>query len=556
MVSTTLLGFVGVFALNKSFQANIGLPFSPVISCVVEYSTVDPQSSGFSSSNWKVIFDNYFQKTFVDNEIVESNDDNTLSIKTELIGGVNSTFYIKVTNYTSNMILKSSISSLVVNGQQKNNFLNANTLVSINTSQTEYMTVTVMGDKPYNTLLVSLKIQEAYLVDFSMSSNLLNQNFYVAGDEDLVVNLLTAKGTFLPNTVYVFIDNLALNQSNFVYDRANSTLTILKETIIDDIDIDCDATTSYFINEYTVGTKPTGHNGTNAVTYNYYVEIGEYPQSIKLGGVTVTGSQTNGSVGAGSDGETYVYTTSTITELTAWYKVEPLRWTVIGTNNGSDYSLSQLYYKNGAFYTDSRKGKPYTGGLLLMSELAIDGCEFDDANTNFGTNSTIYNFLNTTFAQTSGLNTYFSTAGTPNGNLISYQTMETYGYNGSAMNYYSATANVFLLGGIYEAESNQTAQTYYFKNYFQSGVYGTSIATTSPTAYALAHNVYTSSSLTTYQRTWTPISGTTTNLSCGWWLRSGQSQTTACMVNLTSNVNTDIVQNYAYGVRPCIVLNL
>jgi hypothetical protein len=110
--------------------------------------------------------------------------------------------------------------------------------------------------------------------------------------------------------------------------------------------------------------------------YMKYIYFGEYPQTIKAEGVTITGNMDSRGYYLGSDGCYYAMIIATpfvnfafsngttIVENTVYYfKVEPIRWRVLSEENGEIFILCDSIIANMAY-----QSKYYTSGDYVYTD--------------------------------------------------------------------------------------------------------------------------------------------------------------------------------------------
>ena len=283
-----------------------------------------------------------------------------------------------------------------------------------------------------------------------------------------------------------------------------------------------------------------------------------------------------------------------------WFKVEPIRWTVIGVGQSdTTYNLDNLYYGNNCLYTDKALTKKYTGGLLLLSELALETSQFSTGYTYFGeqtasaaNDSVLFNMLNrtdtNTFAQVSGLASYFVNSSESNStNYIKYENLTTYGsYTDGTIQNYHSYANLFVLasGSDSNLEGNFANQSYYAPNYFNSvqkslgstvpAGFRNSVGANIPSDFCLANSPYINGS-SSYIRNWGgndlyyTLTGTDEQQKINYYYSVANYGITAHMRTGSSSSNTmnyvqlffpgfqaDVSKNSYNAVRPCFVLDM
>lgn len=295
--------------------------------------------------------------------------------------------------------------------------------------------------------------------------------------------------------------------------------------------------TEYIAPPYTL----YNYNTTN-VTTNYnaawegysYIEMGEYPQSLKANEVTVTATTgtegTTGAIGEGSDGAKYYYQQDVNGYGTSgWYKYEPLRWIVIGTS--SDLTDIPTYGTGASKHTD------ITGEaqLLVISEFGLfkDYFDFNSPYTNqYGANDCDINVsLHNTFVKTAGLEKHLSSEGN-NDYIAKVKPKTAYSNAGVAASDTISEYNLFLLGGV-------NSDTYYWNNYLEAENEQSQCI---PTAFAMANGAYYDS-----------------DTEAGyWWLRSGETSSArnAYYFDYSGAVDNYFVDGISAAVRPSFILNI
>ena len=141
---------------------------------------------------------------------------------------------------------------------------------------------------------------------------------------------------------------------------------------------------------YTFGELEVDH----ASGKKYYVEMGEYPQSlasVSSSDVTATSEQITI-----DDTACIVYQNNTTDDRyvlynSNYYLIEPVRWIILGYEEGYDtstYKFANFTIDGQNAYIDTAKSTPYTGtngqpGLLLLSEKLLISSQFDTTNNNY-----------------------------------------------------------------------------------------------------------------------------------------------------------------------------
>jgi len=301
--------------------------------------------------------------------------------------------------------------------------------------------------------------------------------------------------------------------------------------------------------------------------YKYYIEMGEYPQTmVSSADVTSLGLSTNlqkeGDYYKQGDNY-YAYVGSPdstyASGFTQWYKVEPIRWIVLGgvisTTDGS--SAVAFNPTNDVTYNSTNKTFTYSGTayskVLLIAEQALKNNVYDSSSSDKAWQSTgIYSFLNTTL-----MPTIFTE--TQQGKILGttlYTGRYSVGGNGgfstlpNTENGTSTANKLFLLGAGRDVSTDgddgytkYATENYRVSTYFRDATArygGTSVANV--TDYARASGAYWYES----------------NKSSYWWLRSGRSDYNdyAYHVRDDGDVVTFSVDRSNCAVRPSFVLNL
>jgi hypothetical protein len=259
---------------------------------------------------------------------------------------------------------------------------------------------------------------------------------------------------------------------------------------------------------------------------------------------------------------------STTYGVSGWYKIEPIRWIIIGgTADTSTYGAGAATNKDGLV----------PGELLLLSERVLYGVPFDGSH--YQSSSSCQNiYYNGTEATSSdiwcSINGWTGSRGDSDSNggvdyinqadalhvkgnyfiklsglealmgnypdLIVEKTLSTT-YKGGTD---SSSHKIFLLGGL-------SGDSFYVSNYLDSdGTVDTS-SDTKRVGYATGFAHATSA----YASDGAQSSGSRASL---WWLRSGYSSNAinAYYVDNFGGVYSSGVDYSAYGVRPCFCLNL
>ena len=297
--------------------------------------------------------------------------------------------------------------------------------------------------------------------------------------------------------------------------------------------------------------------------YKYYIEMGEYPQTmVSSADVTSLGLSTNlqkeGDYYKQGDNY-YAYVeaphSTYASGFTQWYKVEPIRWIVLGGVTSTTDGSSAVAFNptNDVTYNSTNKTFTYSGTVyskvLLIAEQALINNVYDSSTSDQPWQDTdIYNFLNT--GDTSLLNKIFTQTQKAKilGTTLYTGRLSAGGTRGGLPTGAEGTSEnnkLFLLadGDASEYDSDYTKENYKVGDYFidQLARYG---GTEEPnvTEYARASGAYWYNN---YKSSY-------------WWLRSGEDSSNdgACGVNLDGPVFVYYVCDNYFAVRPSFVLNL
>lgn len=261
------------------------------------------------------------------------------------------------------------------------------------------------------------------------------------------------------------------------------------------------------------------------------------------------------------------------TTSTTYYKFEPIKWIVVGTQDGTP--LSSLYYNNNMLYTDGACGKQYTGQLVLMSAYILDSSIFNQDTTlrQFSSStigSTLWNRFSVINTSSTGVQ-----MNTIPGQYASTKQLISQAYSDAIANDTATNKNLtfFLLGGqgsFTLTESNSVTENYYAGTYFDvTGIKEGknqktyNIGVTSSTAYALAKGVEENTLTTlsgaesaTASRGWVLANDNTNTSTSAYWTRSGMESNGALAINMNAIPKNVLSTNSNVGIRPMMVLDL
>jgi len=290
---------------------------------------------------------------------------------------------------------------------------------------------------------------------------------------------------------------------------------------------------------------------SSTLHYKYYIEMGEYPQTGADSTTEDYLASNYASLSTDAKGY-YTYSAKYARVGRNFYKVEPIRWIVLGgvTNTTNGSSAVAFNPTNNVTYNSTNKTFTYNGTsyskVLLIAEQALINNMYDSSSSDQPWQDTdIYKFLNTTL-----MPTIFN--GTQQNKILG-TTLYTARYSvGGDNNILPNTPNgtstnnkLFLLavGGAFGYTTYDT-ENYKVGTYFidtTAGYGGTSVANV--TDYARANGAYWSAN---YKST-------------EWWLRSGHpygSNYAHCVFDMGSSAGNNSVYRNQYAVRPCFILNL
>ena len=404
-----LLLATGIIAVQKSMKLSVGVSITPSMLCKI------------TDSSDNVLFCNTTknsQSLYVTKGASISGNMLTLNKSFSNLGGE---FALKIYNYTT-VATSGNVIKVTTSGTGVETTSMWLPSYSSGTPAAGEINVTAVART------ITLQFEEVTKPDFTVTYNLtgctkVSGATSVAYGASFSAEFSASTDYFLPNLINVSgvsDDAYSWNPSTGIF-----SITDWKK-VSDNIEITVFADL-YKIYEYgAVGAVPADrvyHIGGNH--YKYYIEMGEYPQSKKADNVTITkiisGTEgTTGAIGTGSDGATYVYKVPVETSVYCypdgvnWFKVEPVRWTVLGgltcvTDGSSAVAFDPQYelVYNSANKTFSYQGTVYSK-ILLLAEQALtrtnydygNGSEYSESNTDGYTSDQLwsdtdmYKFLN------------------------------------------------------------------------------------------------------------------------------------------------------------------
>lgn len=367
----------------------------------------------------------------------------------------------------------------------------------------------------------------------------INQNFDSA--PNIILNVPTNSEVVLPKLIRsgYEIDGYKINNTG---DKINVLVADSSKTLYAQWKF------LYTFNPY-VNNKPT-KDATNNITYEYYMEMGEYPQIVATNEELIsifskTSSTTNGTKVTLDNGDKFVYLSNSLSSYSGanWFKIEPVRWIVLGTpetSNGNDPVLftsdntTNWKFENNKFYT--KNGSEWKtiseSELLLISEKTLVNHSYDSiTSAQPFKSSEIYGYMNT------GLNSLTKQIFTSSQQAKIASVSLTTTYHGNASGNSENNNKLFLLA--HDTTNQNYAVTTYFANEADRASNGTN--------YAFASGLYNNGSTE----------------STRWWLRSGYSlgsqDNLALYVDSNGYISFRGINEYASdcnGIRPCFVLNV
>ena len=588
VVCIGLMLAMGIIAVQKQMKLNMSFQMNPSIVCKI-YAGIGSDSN--LGSDETLIFSN------VDGDLsIHTNwtiNANTLSYDNAISDVMGQTIYLKVVNYTDcRVLIEPKISDTVQTSK-------ITVMEASNSGITDETTFSV-GVPGSSVTGFQLNFTQAYKI----STNLTNltiapaSNVYTIESEYYVKSGQTPTFTLTSDANYETLLSEDIDITNASAGYVGEVLTISNITG----DVTLTATVEKI--PYTIGTYVASGGATpgdkvsdttvyfpafaqeNAVYKYLELEGVEYPQTYKADNVTVSvtsGAEgTTGSIGKGSDGYEYYYQNamqfqyksgsthqfSTTYGVSGWYKIEPIRWIIIGgeadtsiygagaATNADDLAAGEVLLLServlygvpfdGSHYTSSSSYQNiyYNGAQATSSDIwcSINGWTGSrgdsDPNTNGGVDyinqAAALHVRKNYFAKFSGLEDFM----TNHNGVISTKNLVTT-YRNTSTNQGDTNSyehNIFLLGGT-------GSDSFLYSNYLGSS--GDSRLIGYATGFAHATSAYGSGS------------GSASRASY-WWLRSGRSSnaTYAYLVLYDGFVSLNLVNRSNCGVRPCFCLNL
>lgn len=287
-----------------------------------------------------------------------------------------------------------------------------------------------------------------------------------------------------------------------------------------------------------------------------------------------------------AEGQTSIIISQNVDDV-AWFKVEPISWVVLAAEkpNGQTIDLGTLYYSetNKMFYQDQLCGKPFAGKLLLMSAYALDASEFNPTGLTFANfaGSQLQTFLANSIGSAYTLNGN-SSLDNMQSSYITLSSLATYTQTGfGSFSRNSVDSALFLLAAsqLNSDEDQNNNETYHASDYFSGApekdksIFTSSLASTSPTDYAIAHYAETSTSQSTSNdanaynnpdnfaspRGWAVGETSATTATCTYWTRSAHNtpnSTMAKVINTRGAIKATDITDPQITVRPCMVLDI
>ena len=465
---------------------------------------------------------------------------------------------------------------------------------------TKTVTISQMtGDRSYTATWTAKSYTITYNGNGSTSGTMANSTYTYGVSQALFENEFVNKDTYYCKQFLGWSEDP--NATKATYTNGQS-ITISKDTTLY-------AVWDYVwtIKEYNQTNVTTGYN-SNFAGY-YYVEMGEYPQTYKSDDAIevysteakttniTTSTTTSGTIGYGSDGYRYywqnamadqskdgaTHTFGTVHGVNGWYKIEPLRWIIIGggksetttygigstvnsDNLGSDELLLLSEYIlyavpfDGSHYqsADNCQNRYYNSadpGTTSDVWCSINGWSVSRGDSDPATNGGV-DYINQADAKHVRENYFIKLSGleaimTANPNLIVSKELETNFYAGGTQ-IDTSTHKIFLLGG-------SSANSFYITNYLPNGssmgesaVKGSKLRTGYATGFAHATGAYGSEA------------GSSASQKSKWWLRTSAGSLVTTVVvhymntsgSMMSPNNSRAPDSSDLGVRPSFILNL
>ena len=570
-----LLLATGIIAVQKSMKLSVGVSITPSMLCKIT-----------DSSN-NVLFCNTTkngQSLYVGEGFSASGTMLTLN---KAFNGVAGEFSLKIYNYTT-VATSGNVIKVTASGTGVETTSMWLPSYSSGTPTAGEINVTAVAGS------ITLQFEEVAKPSFTITYNLTGCTTNQTSGAS--VNYGTSySATITPTTGYLRPSTITvanISTGGYSWDYSTGVFTITDWTKVNGNITITVAALPYTIGTYvaTDGTTPGYKVNDNTVYFpafdGYkYIEIEgvEYPQTYKAGNVTITaitsGSEgTTGAIGTGSDGYKYYYQKamqyqyksgsthqfSTTYGVSGWYKIEPIRWIIIGGNaDTSTYGAGAATDKDGLV----------PGELLLLSERVLYGVPFDGSH--YTSSSSYQNIYYNGQASTSSdvwcsINGWTGSRGDSNSStnngvdyinqadalhvrenyfiklsglealmenypdLIVEKTLSTT-YKGGTD---SSPHEIFLLGGT-------GSDSFLYSKYLGSS--GDQRLIGYASGFAHATSAYASDGAQSSE-----------SRASFWWLRSGYSSYAdhVYVVGDDGNVYYDFVGYSNLGVRPCFILNL
>jgi len=558
VVCIGLMLAMGIIAVQKSMKLNLGFQVNPSFECKIVY-------------NGNTIFCNTAKngESLVVGDGVSLNGNNlTLN---QNFSGLGAGFTLTIHNYTA---LKTEIS---VSGTGANG--DTLTLDAYTSGTAPYGNITITATGTSATLTFAEWVPRKYTLSYNSNGgggSMESSEFEEGVPQPLSENEFVNKDTYYCKQFLGWSEDP--NATKATYTNGQS-ITISQDT------------TLYAVWDSVWTIKAYDGTNTNFNGY-YYVEMGEYPQTYKSDDAIkvysteakttdiTTSTTTSGTIGYGSDGYRYYWQNamafqhksdathkfSTVYGVSGWYKIEPLRWIIIGGDKSETTT-----YGTGSNKNSDNLG---TDELLLLSEYVLYAVPFDGSHhqsssssqnryytsDNMNTTSDVWcsingwtgsrgdsdpntnggvDYINQADAQHVKGEKYFAKLSgleaimTANSSLIVEKTLSTT-YKGGTD---SSSHKIFLLGGT-------GSDSFLYSNYL--GALGDSKLIGYATGFAHATSACGSGS------------GSSASRASYWWLRFGYyyRNSDAYFVTDDGYVDYNGVYFSNRGVRPSFVLNL
>ena len=391
----------------------------------------------------------------------------------------------------------------------------------------------------------------------SADGETISSGDYVVEDSVLSITITPADG-YLAN--WTIINNGAEESAN------SASITVLGDVVI--------TATSVEVPLYTFGYYDGTTNTSELYTGYYYVDMGYYPQSLAVEGedgfaesnlsevTDETYTLLNSTSCSVYKDDTYKYIKYNLastsisysdTDYTPYggdhyYRVDPVRWLVLGKVNADDGTASEITSDDFEMVGETLTYKGDVNNLLVLSEKVLDSTEYHTVITlNQWSKSYIRTLMNGENNNGGMLTKMFTTK---QQNKIQLTSLKTTYYNKTLIKAGgdSSTDKLFLFSctfGTSSVDNYQAQTTLKIGSTTSNAVYDSYYANLrgKPSELCLAEGQQTKGGFV------------------DWWLRSGgpgdiTTNQRACVMQNTGYIRTAFVNGYYKGIRPAFVLNV